>query len=243
MATSFERYPKVFDYKLCLTGTMGAGKSTILQLLSDTFTNFNIYTHNENWVSDFVGLELLKRKISGKVSINTFQNYVIDEFTNGLNITPLHNNKPSMHLHERSIDDTIYSFCNFAYLKGQLSRLEFEVLFNRACAAQLRYKVPSYNCTRNFCLLKSSEPNNDLKIVEKIINNDIYKDGIEQRIIGLDITDEQSISRVRERGRIGEDKYSDAHLIEFNQYYKKLFKYLGSDNTVSSVDDLLRLIN
>jgi hypothetical protein len=191
-------------------------------------------------------MELLQRKISGRTSINTFQNYVIDEFIYGLNQKELsknNNSRINIHLFERNIDDTVYTFCNFAHQKHYLSDLEFQVLFNRAYDAQLRYKIPSYSCVRNFCLIPSTKTEDNLNEIKNIINKDIFEDGIEQRIIGLDITDEQCISRLKERGRICENKYSEEYLKEFNQFYKKLFKYLNSNDTVASIDDLMGLIN
>jgi hypothetical protein len=182
-------------------------------------------------------LELLSRKISGKISIGTFQNYVIDEWINNMS-QPINHEKYNVHLFERNVDDTVYTFCNFAYRKKQLSELEFQTLFNRAQETQMKYKIPSYSSLRNFSRVKSTNIWSDVMSIAKIIERDIYEDEIDQRIIGLDVDNETALKRVVERARQAEQQYTLDYLTEFNEFYKKLFDYLESDKTINSIHEL-----
>jgi deoxyadenosine/deoxycytidine kinase len=256
-------YPTVSKYKLCLTGTIAAGKSSILTALCEMFSRYEpkdpnqtfftsqlsnllgsqqVCAYPENWTLDEVGLKLLQRKIAGSVSVVTFQNYVIDEWVNnikrnynvGFNI---------IHLFERNIDDTVFSFCNFAHKNNELTDLEFKSLFDRSNYLQKYYSIPSYSNTRNFAKIESS--NNfwtDVLMIAKIIESDIYENGIEQRIIGMDITNEEAINRVANRNRKEEAGYTEDYIIEFNQFYKKLFRYLESEEFLTSAEELNKVI-
>jgi deoxyadenosine/deoxycytidine kinase len=256
-------YPIVSKYKLCLTGTIAAGKSSILSVLCEMFNRKESKTPNQNffksqlsnilghqqvciypetWTSDDVGLKLLQRKIAGTVSIATFQNYVIDEWINNLKRN-FSFGYDTIHLFERNIDDTVYSFCNFAHKSNDLTDLEFKSLFAKANHWQQMYAIPSYSDVRYFAQVESSNNFwNDVLAIAKIIEQDIYENGIEQRIIGIDISDDEAIKRVRNRNRPEESGYTEKYIKEFNQFYKKLFQYLQSDEFITSVEELNRVV-
>jgi hypothetical protein len=197
------KFPTVAKYKLCLTGTIAAGKSSILSAICEMFnrnesneSNQNIFVsqlsnllgnqqvcaYPENWTLDEVGLKLLQRKISGSVSVVTFQNYVIDEWVNNIKKNYIEGFNV-VHLFERNIDDTVFSFCNFAHKSKELTDQEFKNLFDRASYLQKFYSIPSYSFSRYFTRIESTNNFwNDVLSIAKIIESDIYINGIQNRI-------------------------------------------------------------
>jgi hypothetical protein len=147
-----------------------------------------------------------------------------------------------IHIFERNIDDTVYTFCNFAFKKQQLSKAEFQLLFERARTTQLKYHIPSYSSARNFSCVHGGKLVDDVISIAKIIEKDIYLDNIDQRIIGIDVPDDISYSHVVKRDRQAEKEYTREYLYEFNHCYKNLFKYLDSSAVVSNVEELSALI-
>jgi deoxyadenosine/deoxycytidine kinase len=79
-------------------------------------------------------------------------------------------------------------------------------------------------------------------MIAKIIETDMYRDGISHRIIGIDVTDDEAIDRVINRDRKEEAGYTEEYIVEFNQFYKKLFTYLESDKFIASAEELSGII-
>jgi deoxyadenosine/deoxycytidine kinase len=248
-------YSLVRDYKLCITGNIAAGKSTILNILSKMFGPANeerktflsgalgsqqVICYPELWLKDSTGLEMLKRRINKDISANTFQQFVIDEWIRSIKT---HSKKKlegvdCVHLFERNIDDTVFTFANFANQNKEINDEEFKCLFDRSRETQLIYKIPSYTSYRNFSRILCKDIWSSIIEIGKIIRQDLYVLGIEQRIIGLEVFDEEAYNRIINRGRAAERNYTREYISGMNRTYKKLFDYLDSNDRIENSKDI-----
>jgi deoxyadenosine/deoxycytidine kinase len=207
------------SYKLCLTGTIGAGKSTLLRALSE---KYNGILHFETWVNDALGSTLLSKKIAGNISVATFQNYILDCWENEVKLSADSNR---FHFFERNPDDTVATFCSFALKEGTISESTYTSLHERAREIQTTYKIPGYEGDVNFVKILSTTFEKNFDEIDSIIQSDI-RNGITERIIGLSLPRNLSVSRVLTRGRTSECNYSKEFLENFNDFYEDLFKRL-----------------
>lgn len=220
-------------YNLVITGTIGAGKSTLCNLLETMFRINNI-THTcypEYLANDSLACELLAKRLSNKVSAVTFQNYILDYWKNALQ-----KSNKGISIYERCVEDSVISFCNMANLNGDLTDQELLSLFERAREITVKYNGPSYFGTSEFIEIESTNSMNVALEILKIIQDDI-SNGIINRVIGLSVTDEVSFERVINRNREGES-YSMSTIQKYNSQYRALYRKLKFDGKLSRFLDM-----
>lgn len=231
------------DYNLVITGTVGSGKTTMLESISALFEkfskptiNFPEYLHTMN--GELSG-ELLKKKLESDISSLTFQSYILDMWEKTL----YHNYKEEgIKLYERCVDDSVICFCNLDHYNERLTLMEFISLFDKMKKTIENYpNIPSYFHDTNFIKIKSKSLNENLMEIIDIISSDIAS-GIKHRIVGIEVTDNQSFERIKDRNRDGENSYDIQSIMLFNDHYNKLFTFLSENKNIKSIMDLRQFL-
>ena len=234
---------KAKNYKLVMTGTVGSGKSTICECLACLFNSVGIWTNNFPeflFVNDDISGLLLTKKINGRISNTTFQNFVLDNWES---ILKQNMSKPGLCLFERCVDDCVICFSNIDNANKSISDLELYTMYRRLQKIDADYDVPSYFDSKvHFTKIQSGNLVFNLHQILDIIKSDL-KHGIYKRVIGLSVSDFDSKQRIKQRGRDGEDNYDDALIKKYNNHYKKLFETLEKGGYVSRFLDIGMLIN
>lgn len=245
-----ELLEKLANYSLVITGTIGAGKSTVCEsviyILKSILPELNLLTYpeflyvNNNHLSG----RLLSEKINNGISSNTFQSYVLDNWWHIMN---QNNNQKGFRLFERCIDDCVVCFCNMENKKHKISDIQLMSLYEELKLLVSKFDVPSYfeasptRSNSHFTKIISSDLNYNLQTIFSIISADLHN-GINNRIIGLYIDSETSKSRIIKRSRTGETGYSDEQIAEYTKHYKKLFNMLDKGKRISRFVDLGQLL-
>lgn len=232
---------ELIDYNLVITGTVGSGKSTRCEALYHIFSlcDIKINTYPEYIsIDDDMSKNMLKKKIDGDISSNTFQSYILDSWEKLLSS----NNEPGLNLYERCIDDSFVCFCNIANKDNTISELQLLSLFERLLKINNKYKVPSYfDKNIHFTEIQSNDVNFNIKQIVDIMISDI-KSNIKKRIIGLSISDFNSKERIKQRSRDAEDNYTMDVIRLFNSHYNKLFKLLNKHKHLTRLVDIGKLL-
>lgn len=225
---------KFNGYNLAVTGAIASGKSTILESLNILFnkTKFKV-----NVVPEYIGIDkelggkLLIRRITNNISNTTFQNYVMDQYKNRLESNA---NVPcNVCLFERLPDDSILCFSNISnFDKIDLTNFDLFILDKRMKAINEKYNIPTYrNPNVAFDVFTTNELKPLLMAIIMLIKKDI-ENGVKNRIIGLDITTNLTLVRLKRRARPGEDKYDEKYLDRIVRFYKQLYKTMLKDRTI-----------
>lgn len=152
------------SYNLSISGVIGGGKSTMLTLLYNIFsnTNYHLYTYPEYLhVGNVLGKpelnkhshECLNKRLDGTISAFTFQHYILDMwhllFTHNDNLKLMNTINGSNNVHvslfERLPTDSLYSFVKRDYDNGHVSKEEFRTLFNRCRDIAKDHSIPVLN--------------------------------------------------------------------------------------------------
>jgi len=243
---------KLNDYKLVITGTIGAGKSTacesVVHVLKCIIPNneLSILTYPEFLYvnNNKLSIKLLTEKINGNISPNTFQSYVLD---NWWHIMKQNENQLGFKLFERCIDDCVTCFCNMENKRHKISDLQLMSLYEDLKQLVNKYDVPTYfmatppRLNSHFTKIISSDLNYNLQTIFSIISADLHN-GIKNRIIGLYVDSETSKDRIIKRSRTGETGYTDDQIAEYTNHYKKLFKMLDKGERIKRFVDLGQLL-
>jgi deoxyadenosine/deoxycytidine kinase len=224
---------KVTAYNLVITGTIGAGKSTLCNLIEKTLSEHDIKykCYPEYLANDKTGCELLSKRLTGEISALTFQNYILDYWEHILRTT-----SSGINIYERCVEDSVVSFCNMANLQGEMSDQELLLLFERARTITKTYDGPSYYGTAQFIKIDTDAPDKLLAKVVSTIASDI-RNGVRNRIIGICVTDEVSHDRIIERHRDGEH-YDIATVRRFNRQYNSLYNKLSENGKLTRFLDM-----
>jgi thymidylate kinase len=210
-----------FPYQLLIVGTVGAGKTTICNYLSEIFKELNIkYNLIPEFASSELGMEILKGKLSGKLSAYTLQHYVLDFWNNYV----VCDKKNEIYIYDRCPDDSVLCFCNIWNKQGIISDIGMMNLYQRA--KDMSEYFPNYDGTYEFTEMVNSDFDSTVSDIIDII----YSDKINmnhKRIIGLSVTDDESWERIQERNRDGESAYDMKDVVQFNKHYRKLYKYIN----------------
>lgn len=234
---------KLIDYNLVITGTVGAGKSTRCEALYHIFKLCNLPTNPfpeyiNNTDSSEHSRSMLKKKISGEVSPNTFQSYILDSWEKYLST----NDKPGLNLYERCVDDSFVCFCNIENKGNKLTEIQLLSLFERLKSINTKYNIPSYfDEDIHFTEILSNDLNLNLKQIVDIIISDV-KSNVKKRIIGLTVSDYVSKERIKQRSRDGEDSYTNEAIRLFNSHYEKLFKLMSEHQNLTRMVDIGKLL-
>ena len=216
----------VNGYRLVITGTIGSGKSTVCQIVSDIFRangyNINAYPEFVN-VQPEKAIEMLKKKLQKDASTYEFQNYVLDTWEM---LFEEHKNKNGINIFERCIDDSVLCFCKYDVMNGKMNNEEYEKLKQRALELDNKYQMFGF-FPENFNVF-SFERVNCSKLELAIINvmmtviNDINH-GVMNRMIGLYVSRETSKERIHKRLRDGESAYNDDDIENYVKMYNDLY--------------------
>jgi len=229
-------------YTLVITGTIGAGKSTICESLSYIFNSLNIITNNYPeflYIDDEFSHRCLEKKILGHISDLTFQSYVLD---NWIHILDSNKNNTGMKIFERCVDDSILCFCNISNKTQKLTNTELFSLFEKLQYVNTTYNIPSYfDQDLHFTEINSSTLDFNLQQILEIIVSDIDR-GITSRIIGLSVSSFDSKCRIQQRSRTGESNYTPEMIDVFNNHYKKLYKQIKKHKRLERFLDLGKLL-
>lgn len=231
-----------FKYNLVITGTVGSGKSTLCEYLLYILTcaKIDVNTYPEFlYIDSNVSNCILRDKFDRKISLLTFQSYILDKWEN---ILKINHNKKGVHIFERCVDDSVICFSNIANKLNDITDEELYTLFNRCKNINSRYDAPSYfNSNINFTELKSNDIIKNLNDILMIIIDDVHNK-IETRIIGLSVSDNESKNRINIRNRNGELSYSEDVIHTYNKHYRRLYKYLNKNKKLTRYVDIGKLI-
>jgi deoxyadenosine/deoxycytidine kinase len=244
------------DYKLLIIGPVGAGKTTIIHLLSDIIEDIKFVPE---FADSPIGLTILQEYLAGRASAITLQNYVLDVWKNfhksralitfESNETEDSQKEPrkkyegvNISCFDRCPDDALYCFCNIRNNAGEIDDFAFMSLMNRT--KELNDYYPSYfNPKNRYTFVKNDQLMECIDFITSLVESDIQEiqnseecDCGFSRIICLEVTDEQCITRVKRRARGGESGYTDEMLKTFNKHYHKLYKYINTHQQIRMLD-------
>ena len=239
------------NYSLVITGTIGAGKSTVCEsmvhIIKTLFPELCIVTYPEFLFVKDAGLSsnLLTAKINGGISSNTLQSFILDNWNN---IMSQNEKYQGFRLFERCVDDCVTCFCNIENKAGKLSDAQFMSLYEELKKIDEHYDIPTYFNIRNehnteshFTKLYSNDLNYNLQKILSIISGDILN-GIKKRIIGLSILPKISKERIIIRSRDGESGYTDEQISIYSTHYEKLFNMLDKGERIDRFVDMGALL-
>lgn len=230
-------------YNLVITGSIGAGKSTISQILSTILKKCCKYviSYPEYISLDFnnrpIGRDIFDMCMNKKISTSTFQNFVIDIWKtmfeeNEYNIS---RDGLTINIFERLPHDAVFCFSKEQVGKS-MSEDEYKTIYDKYSALETNYGIPTYeNCKLKKVSNDSNIYNTVLEILD-IIYEDILHNTNMTRVIGLVISEDKYKQRIKERGRESEEKYEDMTLLHYNQYYSQLFDMIEQKGVAEIVD-------
>ena len=216
-------------YNLIITGNIGAGKTTVIDYILERYNSYNICHYKEYLDNSILASSMLKAKLNGELSNYIFQRYVIDSWKSRLEINEKlllkNNNKNTIKIWERLPDDALICFSYLDFINNLISEDEFYDLYKYTKTINKQYNVNSYFDNINSENISIINANNKLDTVindvEKIINEDISKNQ-SFRIIYLKTTPSISLSRIKHRGRAGENNYTLEQIIKYDTIYNNL---------------------
>lgn len=217
------------DYQLVITGPIASGKSTLIHELSRLFADKSIYTVKEYLDNDpTFGQQLLSKFINKSISPMTMQSAIIDSFESQMP------SSADLVLYERIPDDNLLVFSNIAQSLGQLSAQEFNLLYDRTRAIDLKYHLPSYfQHSKCFMRLNPAKIAQQLLIILRTMHADIRR-GQMHRIVGLSVDISLCKSRLNMRQRQDENKYSDSYLQQIITTYERIYTQLEYQLPISA---------
>lgn len=230
-------------YDLVITGTIGSGKSTLCDIILKLVSSIDHV--KVNTFPEFISFDrsfseqMLDWKIRGNISQLTFQSYILDTWDQLLKNTDTSN---TFNIYERCADDSVVCFCNIANKNDLLTDNELLVLYDRLMKLNKQYSNISF-FDEDIHFIELTEQNIDSIIitVTKIICSDMANN-ISKRVIGLSISPEESMERIKIRARESEFGYSKSTIELYQSHYKKLFKHLSKYRCISKLLELGKLI-
>ena len=219
---------KFSNYNFSITGAIGSGKSTILEIINKLFIRHGFKV---NAVPEYLGIDkelggvLLNRRINNTISNTTFQNYIMDQYVERISNNGSHDY--DICLFERLPDDSILCFSNISnYDEYDLTNFDLLVLDKRMKAIIERYNIPSYRDEHTkFKKITSGDLSLLFTVVFDIIVDDV-NNKVKNRIIGLDVAFEITKQRIIQRNRLGESGYTDEYLKRIVNFYSRLYKIM-----------------
>lgn len=242
--------PDFYNYQLCVTGPIGAGKTTLIEALKCLFkslvensANKDQYSESVQELPEYLGIDpefgqrILERKINKEISNTTFQNYIVDMYS--LRLRQL-NDKFMIRFIERLPEDSVLCFSNISNFHDRDNKDKFEkylelsdfdlyTIKQRFDNLKDLYELPSYaDKHTQFINISSCDFNDLIMSVIDIIAEDLHS-GVTKRIIGLDLSFEITLRRIMKRNRNGESNYSKDWLKMICNFYSKLYQQINQD--------------
>ena len=241
--------PKDFKgYNLIITGSIGMGKSTLLESIHNclNYNNINHYSFPEFVMTNYSNINisetLLEMKLKGILSGITTQNYILDIWEYNLNKYEMYKNKVSRNnivLWDRTPEDVgIFTKALINYEKYKNIKLNNHAInsdeneFNTQCYNNIidrsdkimeKYNIKKYSIEDNNkpCYVSMIRGNIDLMLISvlNIIKDDIEKNLTNNRIIHLKTDRLDQYKNIQNRNRGGEDNYYDKPLINNDNEY------------------------
>jgi dephospho-CoA kinase len=208
-------------YNLIITGTIGVGKSTVLQLISDILEYYSIKINKypEYITYNQTGKLLFEMKMNNKISTFTFQNYILDIWDTLLTENDFKNSK-SINIFERIPYDAVYCFSEKEYSKGNLSKAEYGMILTHYESILHKHNMFEYSDQFKFSRINNDNINHTISTIINTIIDDI-NNGHEYRCICLSVDDKNEYyKRLGIRNRTSEDKYTCQILDEYSDYYR-----------------------
>lgn len=240
--------PKDFKgYNLIITGSIGMGKSTLLESIHNclNYNNINHYSFPEFVMTNYSNINisetLLEMKLKGILSGITTQNFILDIWEYNLNKYEMYKNKVSKNnivLWDRTPEDVgIFTKALINYEKYKNIKLNNHTInsdeneFNDLCYNNIidrsnkimeRYNIKKYSLEDNDkpCYITMIRSNIELMLISvlNIIKDDIEKGLCNNRIIHLKTDRLDQHKNIQNRNRGGEDNYYDKPLINNDEY-------------------------
>lgn len=241
--------PKDFKgYNLIITGSIGMGKSTLLESIHNclNYNNINHYSFPEFVMTNYSNINiseaLLEMKLKGILSGITTQNYILDIWEYNLKKYEMYKNKISRNnivLWDRTPEDVgIFTKALINYEKYKNIKLNNHAInsdeneFNTQCYNNIigrsdkimeKYNIKKYSIEDNNkpCYVSMIRGNIDLMLISvlNIIKDDIEKNLCNNRIIHLKTDRLDQHKNIQNRNRGGEDNYYDKPLIDSDNEY------------------------
>lgn len=241
--------PKDFKgYNLIITGSIGMGKSTLLESIHNclNYNNINHYSFPEFVMTNYSNINisetLLEMKLKGILSGITTQNYILDIWEYNLKKYEMYKNKISRNnivLWDRTPEDVgIFTKALINYEKYKNIKLNNHAInsdeneFNTQCYNNIiersdkimeKYNIKKYSLEDNNkpCYVSMIRGNIELMLISvlNIIKDDIEKNLCNNRIIHLKTDRLDQHKNIQNRNRGGENNYYDKPLIDSDNEY------------------------
>lgn len=241
--------PKNFKgYNLIITGSIGMGKSTLLESIHNclNYNNINHYSFPEFVMTNYSNINisetLLEMKLKGILSGITTQNFILDIWEYNLNKYEMYKNKVSRNnivLWDRTPEDVgIFTKALINYEKykniklnnhtinsdeNEFTNLCYNNIIDRSYKIMEKYNIKKYSLEDNDkpCYITMIRSNIDLMLLSvlNIIKDDIEKGLCNNRIIHLKTDILDQHKNIQNRNRGGEDNYYDKPLINNDNEY------------------------
>ena len=213
------------QYICVITGPIGVGKTTTYNKVYSELTRHH---QNVKQVREYIDGKdqlvsqfLLGKYLEGNLSDACFQNYIQSYYVNELTPDKLSN---QIVLMERCMSDSVGIFCNIANKKGNLSNIDFTIMYDNCVAEDAKVNTPNYFIKNfEFALVKTDDvADKACKQVLSIIEDDIAR-GVKRRVIGLTNSSSVCYERMLRRARTSEDAYKrediDANCLAYERLY------------------------
>lgn len=241
--------PKDFKgYNLIITGSIGMGKSTLLESIHNclNYNNINHYSFPEFVMTNYSNINisetLLEMKLKGILSGITTQNFILDIWEYNLNKYEMYKNKVSRNnivLWDRTPEDVgIFTKALINYEKyknikinnhtinsdeNEFTNLCYNNIIDRSYKIMEKYNIKKYSLEDNNkpCYISMIRSNIELMLLSvlNIIKDDIEKGLCNNRIIHLKTDRLDQHKNIQNRNRGGEDNYYDKPLINNDNEY------------------------
>ena len=203
------------EYNLIISGTIGAGKSTLVDRISEylRMKNLKVGVVNEYITSHWDGPRKLSDWITGRISLQEFEDYIAACMR--MNIDKIKD--IPIKVFDRTPFESSEIFCKDTYCYKHVAQLMKEIHED--------YKIP-YPCKDNVYVVNANE---DIEHVFAKVKECVDKDlqnGIHDRIIYLRCNVEQSMERIKIRGREPELSYPHSYLLSLVELYDALYLFI-----------------
>ena len=232
----FKEIPRPnFMYNVVISGCIGAGKSTCLDMMAYLLEQTGKPVNSlPEFVNMHLGIDILKERIEDKISCLTFQSFILDRYLQN----ELSKNK--INLLERLPDESVLCFCLENFISGQITEDELNVLWKKAGRIDKEKEFPSYREKHVVTIIEKTDINEILQEIGKNMRRDIKHHASKEpltHIFMLRIDSELSIQRVLFRDRDGEKYYTPEYITRICEIYNRLIEKLCDERESTPVDE------